>query len=328
MRLCVLFLLMLLLAGCGDRQVMADPHESGRRIYNFRCYFCHGYSGDAQTVASAYLDPKPRNFAATTAASLRREDMIRAVAQGRAGSAMQGFAGILTAAEIEAVVDFVRREFMVDRAQNTRYHTRENGWPDHERHRLAFPFATGELSLATPYEQLTPEQQAGKRLFASACISCHDSSSGGGEVVWDPRPVSYPRNGYMPAGVAAVDAVTSASPYVLHDRVPRLSKLTGQEGRGEAIYQRNCAFCHAADGTGRNWIGSFLEPHPRDLTDPNFMEGKSAAQLAKAIAEGLPGTSMPAWRGVLSESDIRAVVAYVSRAFQVAKAGSDKYPEN
>ena len=35
----------------------SDSHETGRAIYNFRCYFCHGYSGDAQTLAARYLSP-------------------------------------------------------------------------------------------------------------------------------------------------------------------------------------------------------------------------------------------------------------------------------
>ena len=31
----------------------ADPaeNEHGRAVYNFRCYFCHGYSGNARTLA-------------------------------------------------------------------------------------------------------------------------------------------------------------------------------------------------------------------------------------------------------------------------------------
>ncbi len=39
-----------------------DKHKRERAIYNFRCYFCHGYSGDAKTLASTYLKPQPRDF--------------------------------------------------------------------------------------------------------------------------------------------------------------------------------------------------------------------------------------------------------------------------
>ena len=37
-------------------------HERGRAVYNYRCYFCHGYSGDARTLAATYLNPRPRDF--------------------------------------------------------------------------------------------------------------------------------------------------------------------------------------------------------------------------------------------------------------------------
>jgi len=33
----------------------------------------------------------------------------------------------------------------------------------------------------------------------------------------------------------------------------------------------------------------------------------------------LPGTSMPAWKSVLSEDEIQSVIAYVSRAFHPMK---------
>ena len=61
--------------------------------------------------------------------------------------------------------------------------------------------------------------------------------------------------------------------------------LSARELRGQALFQENCAFCHAADGTGRNWIGSFLQPHPRDLTAPAFMRSMTASRLAGVIRE-------------------------------------------
>src|SRR5690349_21233701 len=133
--------------------------EAGRKVYNFRCYFCHGYSGDAKTLAASYLSPRPRDFTQATFAALPRDAMIAAVRGGKPGTAMKGFAGIIDEADMAAVTDFVRHEFMQNKAENTRYHTVENGWPDHERHRAAFPFARGDIAIDTPWEQLTDEQQ-------------------------------------------------------------------------------------------------------------------------------------------------------------------------
>jgi cytochrome c oxidase cbb3-type subunit III len=344
MRIALLLALLVSLAACSDSTAPAkdapktasvspasttsSDHELGRSIYNFRCYFCHGYSGDAQTLASSYLEPRPRDFNASSADKLSRESMLDAVKNGRSGTAMRGFEGILKPADIALVTDFVRREFMINKAPNTRYHTAENGWPNHERYAAAFPFATGKIMLDAPVEKMTPEQRAGHRLFMSSCVSCHDrakvSEPG---APWESRPLSYPRNGFSPGdnyaspgragpgGTPKVDAITSATPYHVHDKVPQLAGLSVQQRIGESLYQENCAFCHAADGTGRNWIGSFLEPHPRDLTSPAFMSTMTPERLSGVIRDGLPETSMPAWKSVLKEDEIQAVIAYVGRAF-------------
>ena len=312
-----------------------EAHELGRRIYNFRCYFCHGYSGNAQTLASTYLTPRPRDFSATAPAQLSRERMLEAVTNGRSGTAMRGFEGILEPAEIAAVTDFVRQEFMVSKAVNTRYHTPKNGWPEHERYAAAFPFATGKIMIDTPTDQLTPEQRAGRRLYMSTCVSCHDRSQVSAPgAAWESRPLSYPRNGFSPGDNYAlpgrttpgreptVDAVAGATPYHLHDIVPQLAGLSAAERRGETLFQQNCAFCHGADGTGRNWIGSFLEPHPRDLTQTEFMSTMTRERLERVIRDGLPETSMPAWKSVLSDADIQAIIAYISRAFHPLAAST------
>ncbi len=294
----------------------ASLHERGRAIYNFRCYYCHGYSGDARTLASTFLTPAPRDFTASDPARLTRQDMLAALRQGRPGTAMAAFAGILSEAEMQAVVDFVRQEFMVRKAVNTRYHTPENGWPDHERYRDAFPFATGAIGLDVAWDRLTAGQQRGKRLYLASCVSCHDRGRPVADpVVWDARPLSYPRNNYQPGTSGPPDAISSASPYGLHDIPPKLAALSAQELLGERLFQANCAFCHAADGTGKNWIGSFMEPHPRNLTDPQFMGGMTRARLRTVIRDGLPDTSMPAWGSVLEPPEIDAVIAYISRAF-------------
>jgi cytochrome c oxidase cbb3-type subunit III len=327
----------------------AEALELGRKVYNFRCYFCHGYSGDARTLATTYLNPKPRDFKNTPPGALPREAMLSAIRDGRSGTAMKGFTGIITPREMEAVTDFVRHEFMETRAENTRYHTAENGWPDHERNRIAFPFARGELAIDTPWDRLDAQQQRGKRLFLSTCITCHDHGRvNDAGAVWESRAISYPRDAYCtschqdtprsaPQGAAHPqrpathtfsepdgsvpirsperDRTHVANGYLVHDQRPALRNPSALELRGEDLFQKNCAFCHAADGTSKGWIGSFLEPHPRNLASSEEMRGMTRERLARSIADGLPGTSMPAWKQVLGEKDIDALIAYISRAF-------------
>ena len=148
--------------------------ERGRAVYNFRCYFCHGYSGDAKTLASTYMEKKPRDFQSAKASEFPIARIARAVRDGVPGTPMKGFRGILGDDDIAAVAAFVRSEFIEKRAPNTRYHTPENGWPNHERYAVAFPFARGEIALDADVAQLTESQKRGRELFVTTCITCHD----------------------------------------------------------------------------------------------------------------------------------------------------------
>ncbi len=304
-----------------------DAHEAGRAIYNTRCYFCHGYAGDARTLASSFLRPSPRDF--TTAQDLDRRRMLDTVRDGVPGTAMTSFASTLDTTQIERVVDFVRAEFIDARRENTRYHTPENGWPRHDRFARAASFATGAIPLDRPWEHLTGPEAEGKRLYLSTCISCHDRGRVENDgPAWQLRGVSYPPGNYEhddhddtrpPAGRHDV----AGDPYELHETPPRLTRASRAVRRGERIYRDNCAHCHAADGSGRNWIGSFLDPPPPDFTQPATMAGLDRERIARATRDGVPGTSMPAWRDVLGPRQIDAVAVYMRVAF-AGGAGSER----
>jgi cytochrome c oxidase cbb3-type subunit III len=333
----------LTLGGC-ERAVQliypAGNLELGRTVYNYRCYFCHGYSGNAKTLAATFLDPRPADFTAPVMEKRSRDDLRAVVRNGRPGTAMHGFDSMLSLREINAVVDFVSDEFVRKKARNTHYHTPENGWNNHEKYRLAFPFATGEVALDTPWENLTTDQVTGKRLFLGACITCHDRGRvNDAGAAWELTAVSYPpnvdactgchtyskllhaqntgsdtRQDKSSHGIFNSANASSALPFSLHDRAPH-SALNAIESRGAQIFRKNCTFCHAADGSGQNWVGAFIEPHPRNLADPRYISSASRQQLADAIRNGIKDTSMPAWKSVLREDEIKAVVAYLTVAF-------------
>ena len=300
----------------GDDPAAGDAqHEQGRKVYNFRCYFCHGYSGDAKTLAASYLSPRPRDFTQATPADLPAVAVLAAVRHGKPGTAMQTFAGVLDEREMQAVAAFVAREFVQLKRPNTAYHTAENGWPDHQRFAVAFAFARGETALDTAVESLDAAQRQGRALFLSSCISCHDRARVLDDgPAWSSRPVSFPRMGFVPgqANTPPPDVVSSASVYAKHEVLPRVAGLTAQQRRGQALFQANCSFCHGGDGTGRNWIGQFMEPKARDLTQYS-LQSMPARRLQQVIREGLPDTSMPAWQHVLKPAEIEAISAYVAR---------------
>jgi len=303
--------------GIGKPLATAERHELGRSIYNFRCYFCHGYSGDAKTLTSSYLKPPPRDFTQAKSALISRQQMIDAVTSGKPDTAMHGFARLLNPTEIEAVVDFVRIEFIDNRRINTQYHTAENGWPNHQRYRQAYPFATGQIPLDGRWELLTREQIRGKQLFMSSCITCHDRAAVIDEgMIWSKQSISFPRNNYSHT---VIDAVSSASIYAIHDLAPALENLPAEADKGRDLWQANCAFCHAGDASGENWIGSFLEPPPRNLTDHRFMSKMTRELLFQRISDGLVNTSMPAWKNVLSANQIHQIISYIEVAFHRLK---------
>ncbi len=130
--------------------------------------------------------------------------MIEAVSNGSADTAMTSFTRVLSRDEIELVVDFVRKEFMIDHQPNTRYHTKANGWDNHQRYQAAFPFAKGEIPLDTTWESLSDDQRRGKRLFMDSCITCHDRAIVNSEgEIWSSQALSYPRNNFSYSDIDA-----------------------------------------------------------------------------------------------------------------------------
>lgn len=298
-----------------DQESHLEDLPVGGEIYNYYCYQCHGYSGDAKTLASSYLDPVPRNFTTADPESLTRESMLITLREGRPGTAMVSFSSVLDDYEIEAVVDYVRDNLMLNNPLISRYHTEENGWPEHERFSEAFPFVTGEILLETPWDDLNTEQRAGKRLYQTACITCHDHGKPeSSRPIWEIQAVSYPRKHYSHR-MEDVDALSGASVHQLHEIPIPETGLNPQEKQGRRLYLDNCAFCHAPDGSARNWIGSFLLARPRDFTADNFIEQSDDDYLRQVILEGLPGTSMPAWGQVLTMDQVNAIIAFLKRSF-------------
>ncbi len=81
--------------------------------------------------------------------------------------------------------------------------------------------------------------------------------------------------------------------------------LFGQE-TGEAIYKRNCAGCHGADGAGQTAMGRTFKIGDLRAAETQKM---TDAQLADLIAKGKG--KMPAYGTRLSHEQIQSVVGYL-----------------
>ena len=85
---------------------------------------------------------------------------------------------------------------------------------------------------------------------------------------------------------------------------------TGNAGEGESVYRTNCLNCHGAKGQGDGPVADSLTPRPADLTS-EMVQKKSEKELLTIIRDGKPGTSMPSWKGELSDQHMQDVLAYL-----------------
>jgi len=71
--------------------------------------------------------------------------------------------------------------------------------------------------------------------------------------------------------------------------------------KGQDVYQLHCASCHGNDGKG-------MVAGTQDLTQSGQLM-QSDIDLARKLRDGIPG--MPAYRGMLTDAEMRDVIAYL-----------------
>jgi mono/diheme cytochrome c family protein len=80
---------------------------------------------------------------------------------------------------------------------------------------------------------------------------------------------------------------------------------------GKQVYEANCAGCHGIEGNGKGPAAAALNPPPRNFVKADFKYGSDDASLTKTIENGVQGSAMPPWKGVLSDEQIKSVIAYI-----------------
>jgi mono/diheme cytochrome c family protein len=89
--------------------------------------------------------------------------------------------------------------------------------------------------------------------------------------------------------------------------------------RGRDLFVRHCAICHGEGADGRGQRRYSLSGPPADFTDPSWSERTPPPRAFTVIRDGVPGTSMPAWK-VLDEDQTWDLVAYLH---SVAEHGAE-----
>ena len=83
------------------------------------------------------------------------------------------------------------------------------------------------------------------------------------------------------------------------------------------LYREHCILCHGIAGNGLGATSRLLNPYPRDFRLGKFKfkstplgSRPTRDDLARLLRDGIPGTSMPAFR-LLPEDDLQALIDYV-----------------
>jgi cbb3-type cytochrome c oxidase subunit III len=180
------------------RASLAADASRGRQLYAKNCSVCHGDRGAGSMWASANLRPPPRDFSSPQAlVELSRERMLAAVASGRPGTAMAGFARQLSGEDISAVVDYIRLSFMREGANAgiSGTHARNHGGDVGAAPQLPAATARMKLDLQLPMPQgLKGDIAAGRALYAANCATCHGMKGDGqGPRAYfiNPKPRSF-----------------------------------------------------------------------------------------------------------------------------------------
>ncbi|MEN8207597.1 MAG: c-type cytochrome [Pseudomonadota bacterium] len=86
--------------------------------------------------------------------------------------------------------------------------------------------------------------------------------------------------------------------------------LMGDPEVGLQLYQKYCQVCHGVEGDGDGIMTNLMGMMPMDHTNPNETNSLDNEELVESILDG-QGRFMPAWRGILSQDDVEALVSYI-----------------
>jgi mono/diheme cytochrome c family protein len=78
---------------------------------------------------------------------------------------------------------------------------------------------------------------------------------------------------------------------------------------GAEVFKNNCEVCHGPQGHGDGPAGASLDPAPKNLPELSIIATDD--YLFWRISTGKDGTSMVAWKGVLTEEQIWQVISFI-----------------
>ena len=193
-------------------------------------------------------------------------------------------------------------------------------------HKLIFADPKHEAITGQPLGDV----DEGSKLFARLCSGCHGATGekkvGDGVVINSEEffsrhdeasiliQIAEGRHGAMTGFVQErngplswaqildlVAFITSWKPAI--PATPPPVAPVGDVDHGATLYATNCAACHGTAGEG----GTLAK---KPLNSPEYLTTHSDEEIQRAIAEGIPGTVMPAYGDKLTLDDIADLIAF------------------
>jgi mono/diheme cytochrome c family protein len=161
-----------------------DPRlQHGKVLYSENCVRCHGDRGQGLNDPSTGAPPPKDLTSPQMRVELSRERMLKSVATLRHGSVVNGFAGKLSTAEIEEVVDYVSAGLMIPASSaisgvRAREARRSDGQAVANTSGQTSKVQTVDMQLHLPKE-LVGNAKRGGEFFKENCATCHGARGDG-----------------------------------------------------------------------------------------------------------------------------------------------------
>ena len=188
---------------------------------------------------------------------------------------------------------------------------------------------------------------AAKHLYMALCQRCH-AAAGDGFGPIQPNLAAFPRAFAGNAGffrrVADERLAGSLEKGIPGTSMPPYGRLLGRESRErlldllfdafigvprqdkaerpplparpaaraeDTLFGKLCQNCHGVAGTGTGPEHLKYLPRPRNLTNRPYFAPQDDERIARSIADGIPGTAMPAFRNRLNSEELWAMAEKV-----------------
>ncbi len=192
--------------------------------------------------------------------------------------------------------------------------------------------------VANPPHSSPMQQQANKRKSASKslqtsdntgikllrekkCLACHKYGKHDAPIGPDLTYISQMRTQayineflttpafHIPGSTMPIVTMTSIDRNKISEFLAKNQPPPLLDNNPKKLYMIFCQRCHAADGNGKGLLQPNLSGFPRQFKDNSlFYQTISDKKIISSVREGIPGTSMPAYGKILSDTDIEMLM--------------------